>query len=242
METKRSCIIIDDEPKAISVLSNIISKIPELDLKASFDNPLEALVRIADINPDIVFSDIEMPHRNGFELVDEIRMMGLKPFIVFTTGYDQYAIKAIKKHAMDYLLKPITKSDILLLLTRANFLYNKDTRDESNKATNGKIRFNTLSGFYVIEVSNIAYVQADGNYSELHMKNGAKKLVTSNLARTESLLVNFPFKRIGRSLIINIDCLTQVDRKHAICILDTGTEQIKLPINRKKIKELSELF
>ena len=242
MEKTTTCIIIDDEPKAVQVLSGVISKVTELDLKAAYTSPLEALLEIRELNPDIVFTDVEMPIKNGFELVDEIRLMGLNPYIVFTTGYDQYAIKAIKKQAIDYLLKPITRSDILSLMARSNYRFDVRNSTESQESTNGRIRFNTLSGFYVIEVSQIAYVEADGNYSELHMKSGAMKLVTSNLARTESLLTNYQFKRIGRSLVINIDCLTQVDRKHGLCILDTGKDIIKLPINRKNIRELANLF
>ncbi len=240
MTVNKTCVILDDEPKAVSVLSSIIENIDELELLATFTNPYDALVQMPHLNPDVLFCDIDMPGKNGFEVVDEIRIMTLNPVVVFTTGYDQFAVKAIKKQAYDYLLKPITKTDILSFLARFNAL-------TSNKKTgpsvgDGKLKFNTLNGFYVIEVSKIAFVKADGNYSELHLMGGDYKLVTSNLARVESLLIEKNFRRIGRSLIINIDFLTQVDRKHCQCILDTGKDTIKLPINRKRIKDLGELF
>ena len=242
MSTPLNCIIIDDEPKAVSVLSSLIKRIDDLNEVGRFTDPYLALSQVEELNPDLIFVDIEMPHKNGFEVVDAIRLMGLKPTFVFTTGYDQFAVKAIKKQAFDYLLKPITQSDILELITRIKH-YNKLAKSNLNKyPSNGRLRFNTLNGFYVVEVEEVAYVKADGNYSELHMRDGSSKLVTSNLARIEGLLSSVVFCRIGRSIIINTDFLTQVDRRRGNCILNTGQGDVVLPISKKRIKDLANMF
>jgi len=241
------CVVLDDEPKAVQVLAAYINEIPELKLLETFINPFEALVKLPKLSPELIFVDIEMPEKNGFDFLDEVRLLGLnpEPDIVFTTGYDQFAVKAIKKQAFDYLLKPVSRIDILELLTR------KNQRDKQELTTNGhnqtengtgKLRFNTLNGFYVIEIRNVTYVMADGNYSILYLKDGDSKLVTSNLAKVESLLIGHQFQRISRSIIINITFLTQVDRKQGVCILNAGSGIIKLPINRKNIKELASKF
>ncbi len=235
-----SCVVIDDESKAVSVISSIIQGIAELDLKQAFTDPCEALMRIPDIQPEIIFVDIDMPVKNGFELMDDLRLLGLKARFVFTTGYDEFALKAIKKQAFDYLLKPIDKSSILELLARSRT--QTDYNRPVHRQTNGRIRFNTLNGFFVIEKEEILYVQADGNYSELYLRDGSSKLITFNLAKIESLLDSMSFKRIGRSTIINIDFLTQVDRRNGVCILKTQAGVVKLSITKKNIKELGELF
>ncbi|MEA1876948.1 MAG: LytTR family DNA-binding domain-containing protein [Bacteroidota bacterium] len=236
----QKCVIVDDEPKAISVLSSLISGISELNLLASFSDPCEALSQIEDLNPDLLFVDIEMPQKNGFELVDSIRLMGLDPKIIFTTGYDQFAVKAIKQQAYDYLLKPVTRSEILEVLSRSKHDNNKN--GEKSKVRSGRLRFNTLNGFFVVEIEQVVYIKADGNYSEMHMRNGSRKLITSNLARIEALLDSKVFCRIGRSLIVNTDYLTQVNRRKGLCILKTGDTDVALPISRKWIRKLGEMF
>lgn len=234
------CVVIDDEPKAVSVITSLITDIPDLELLASFTDPRIALTQIEELNPEMLFLDIEMPHKNGFEVLDSIRLMNLKPHVVFTTGYDEFAVKAIKKQAFDYLLKPITQSDILELLVRSK--HQTRLNIDSSIPSQSRLKFNTLNGFYVVEIENIVYIQADGNYSELFMGDGNSRLITSNLAKIEILLDKKIFCRIGRSIIVNVDYLTQVDRRNGLCILNTNNEEVKLPINRKKIKELANMF
>ena len=162
-------------------MSALIAKVSDLELLETFTDPNLALTKVEELNPDIVFVDIEMPNKNGFEVIDQVRILGLKPTFNFTTGYDQFAVKAIKKEAFDYLLKPVTQSDIFDIITRLKHIKNigaPESRDLS-----GRLKFNTLNGFYVVEVEDVVFVKADGNYSELHMYDGTPKLVTSNIAR-----------------------------------------------------------
>lgn len=222
-------------------MASLIRKVNDLTLMDTFTDPNLALTQVEELKPDIIFVDIEMPHKNGFEVVDQVRILGLKPTFVFTTGYDQFAVKAIKKEAFDYLLKPVTLSDILDIITRLKHQGNQTTLKESRGA-NGRLKFNTLNGFYIVEIEEVVYIQADGNYSELHMFDGTSKMVTSNLARVVDLLDARIFKRIGRSLIINTRFLTQVDRRVGKCTLHIGESEITLPISKKRIKDLADMF
>lgn len=106
----------------------------------------------------------------------------------------------------------------------------------------GKLRFNTLQGFYIFEITDIVFVKADGNYCEIHTNDGQNKLITSNLAHIESLLIPHHFNRIGRSYLINVRFLVQVDRKKGTCVLRFDHTQIELPVNKARIKTLAEMF
>lgn len=240
MSIPLKCVIVDDEPKAISVLSSLISKISDLDLLASFSDPCEALSQIEDLNPDLLFVDIEMPHKNGFELVDSVRLMGLDPRIIFTTGYNQFAIKAIKQQAFDYLLKPISSVDILELLARGK--HYKKVNETKSTVVNSRLKFNTLNGFFVVEIDEVVYIKADGNYSNLHLSDGSSKLITSNLARIEMQLDKKLFCKISRSILVNINYLNRVNRRNGLCILKGDKLEVSLPISKKRIRILGDMF
>lgn len=105
-----------------------------------------------------------------------------------------------------------------------------------------RCRFNTLKGFFLQEVSQILYVRANGNYSDIYLKDGTLKLVTHTLSATEELLGSIGFKRVGRSLMINLNYLTQVDKQSGQCVLDLPGRTINLSLSNKHMKDLSELF
>lgn len=106
----------------------------------------------------------------------------------------------------------------------------------------GRCRFNTLKGFFLQDLSEILYVKAHGNYSDLHLCGGRKRLVTHTLAVTEDLLDGLGFQRVGRSVMINLNYLAQVDRQSGECILVCQDERIVIPLTHRHIKELSLMF
>lgn len=112
------CFIIDDEIEALKRLGTLLSKIPEVKVVGIIQNPEEALVEIKAKKPDIVFLDVEMPRMSGFDVVTEIKTNGLRTTIIFVTGYNQYAIKAMKASAFDYLLKPVDIDELKECLNR----------------------------------------------------------------------------------------------------------------------------
>lgn len=240
MSISLKCVIVDDESKAISVLTSLISGISELNLLASFSDPCEALSQIEGLNPDLLFVDIEMPHKNGFELVTAIRLMGLDPKIIFTTGYNEFAVKAIKQQAFDYLLKPISRMDILELLARSK--HHRQANSAKGNVVNSRLKFNTLNGFYIVEINEVVYIKADGNYSNLYLSDGSSKLITSTLAKIEVQLEKAVFCRISRSILVNINYLIRVNRRNSLCILKGDILEVSLPISKKRIRILGEMF
>jgi DNA-binding LytR/AlgR family response regulator len=106
----------------------------------------------------------------------------------------------------------------------------------------GKLQFNTLHGFFLIELSDIVYVKADGNYSIVHLKDGSNKVITMNLGQIEERLTGFRFFRMDRSLVINLQSLIFVNRKDRYCTVDYNGSTVDFSIKRSRIKQLVEMF
>lgn len=113
-----SCILIDDEKDALDRLANLLAKNNRIEVKAKETNPENAVKLVAEYRPELVFTDVEMPGRTGFDVVREIRNAGFNPNFIFVTAYNQYAIKAIRNAAFDYLLKPVDIDELNEALTR----------------------------------------------------------------------------------------------------------------------------
>jgi len=242
MEKALRCIVVDDEPKAVSLMLNLVSSIHGMEVAGSYTNSNEALAGIMMLKPDVLFVDIQMPLKNGLDLARNVFENGLHPYCVFTTGYDQYAIEAIKNNAFDYLLKPVDRNDLLAVQARILGQINLEPNSPQNPGGFQKFRFNTLHGFVLINVYDIVYIKANGNYSELHLSNGESKIVTLKLIEIEKMELPTSLIRTGRSYIINTDYLTQVDRKNGSCILKYNDIVASVPINRNGIKLLTDIY
>ena len=155
-------------------------------------------------HPDVIFLDIEMPVINGFSLIERVKKLDFK--IVFTTAYDQYAIKAIKFSAFDYLLKPISKDDLILVADRLNKENNQPNFENQlnvllqqiNQSQNDqiKITIRTSEGMIFPYVKNIIRVESSSNYSTIFFEGGKKLLVSKTLKEFEELLTPYNFLRI----------------------------------------------
>jgi len=245
MLEKIKILIVDDEPEARDILENLLGEIDGIEIVAKANNVETGVEAIIKYSPDIVLLDIQMPKQNGFELIHEIRDINLKPTIVFVTAYNEYAIDAIKHSAFDYLLKPVKLTDLQKTLLR----YNKEkTQQETtqqhltllDEIKKSKLRFNTRSGFILIDINEIVYCQAQGSYTLICKKNKNTELITTHLSQIEELLEGEQFFRIGRSTIINLNHLTKVDHKQRKCTIELGSDEVELSISRKYFGELEE--
>ncbi len=106
----------------------------------------------------------------------------------------------------------------------------------------GRCRFNTLKGFFLQDLAQITHVTAKGNYSLIHLVSGEQKLVTQTLASTQGAIEKYGFERIGRSIMINLNYLSQVDRSKGVCVLDFPSGSLKVELSNRHIKKLSDLF
>lgn len=126
---KLNCILIDDEQEALDRLESLLIKFDFVNVLEKFYNPEEAVEKIVEQKPDLVFVDVEMPRKTGFDIIEEVRKQNVNPKFIFVTGYNQYAIKAIRAAAFDFLVKPI---DIDELKDALNRFYESQIRNTTN--------------------------------------------------------------------------------------------------------------
>lgn len=250
MDTKKiRTLIVDDEQEGRDLLSNLLKNYPEVEILASCENADKALIAINYYLPDLVFLDIQMPVKNGFELLEDMKNLKIThPEFVFVTAYDKYALKAIKNSAFDFILKPIdidelgkTINKFKVKEAKSDFLNKIDLLFE-NYSISKKIKFNTRTGFITINPNDILYCMAEGNYTLLCSITSKDEIITNNIGLLETILPLKMFFRISRSHIINVNYLMSVNRKTKTCIIKSDKHQKELQISGDKIKDLENLF
>ncbi|HZY24661.1 MAG TPA: LytTR family DNA-binding domain-containing protein [Bacteroidales bacterium] len=246
MEQKLNALIVDDEENARILLTKLLEEtfyFNEIRAAASVD---EAYIELGQFDPDIIFLDIKMPGRDGFSFIEDLPEDYKKYKIVFVTAFDQYALKAIKNQAFDYLLKPLSRKELKQCLDR--FIERKMEDSGNNSSVRmvevgGKItriRVNTRSGTLFINPSDILFCKAEGNYTTV-MAGKKPYLCSMNLGKLEGLLPKDGFIRVGRSHIINFEYITMLDRKESTIILTRDSETVKVKIPRQHLKDLDIL-
>ncbi|MBN9314065.1 MAG: DNA-binding response regulator [Chryseobacterium sp. 39-10] len=233
-------IIIDDEKHGIITLEHLISELPEVELVASAQDSTAAKSLIEKHRPDIVFLDIEMPVMNGFEVLKQFDTLPFK--VIFTTAYDQYAIKALKMNALDYLLKPISAEDLeesILKYKSSEMQVSREQIAQVHQFVNGKIpdtlALSTQQGQIFIKTENISYLEADGSYTHIVMSDKTKHLASKPLSNFEDILQdNALFFRAQKSFIINLKNIRQYIRGEGGDIMMEDGKNIALSRNKKQ--------
>jgi two-component system, LytTR family, response regulator len=210
-------IIIEDEKPARELIQFYAKDIPGLDIIGEYDNGFSGLKGINELKPDLVFLDIQLPKINGFELLE---ILDEQPHIIFTTAFDEYAIQAFEKNAVDYLLKPFSKERFLEAVNKTMQRMEAGSPPEVDKNllqadTPQKeylIRIVMKSGqkVHVIPVEEIIFIEAQDDYVMVHTLSG-KHLKQATMKGYEQNLDPEKFIRIHRSFIINIDFITGIN-------------------------------
>jgi two-component system LytT family response regulator len=209
-----TALIVDDDIKNIKVLKALVEEFcPQVIIVGEANNARDAIQLIHQKKPMLVFLDIEMPYGNGFEVLDE-----LKPFdfeVVFITAYDNYAIKAFKYSALDYLLKPVNIEELQAAVRKVEKqMQSKDTNlkmeaflnnVKSNKAELQKIAVPGMEGLTFIEIKNIIRCESDGNYTHIYLLQKQKLTSSRNIKEFEELLPDSIFFRIHNSHLVNLN-------------------------------------
>ena len=241
-------IIIDDEPCAIANLALLLEAYPNIELVATVTNSLLAVDLIHKSQPGVVFLDIEMPEKTGFEIARELLEAGDSPAIIFATGFDKFAIEAIRHAAFDFLVKPINPEELKHAIDRLHQAPSKPTQVEQlarlveRTLSKPKLKISSTSGFNLINPQDIIYIQADWNYSELFFGEGKSELATMNIGLLEESLPENDFFRISRSLIINVNYLTKVNRKKREALLIKDGKEYTFPIPLLNIRKLERFL
>ena len=207
------CIAIDDEPLALRQLTSYISKIPYLELAATFNNALEAQQMLTGQSVDLIFVDINMPDLSGVEFV---RSLVDRPMVIFTTAYSEYAVEGFKLDAVDYLLKPFSFADFSRSAGKANSLYElrHNQRAGVPEATPEALpkdkEYISVKADYkvsLVKISDIVYLESEGEYVRMHLADGTTITTLFRLKNMEAALPSDMFMRVHRSYIVNLRCI-----------------------------------
>jgi two-component system, LytTR family, response regulator len=244
MPHKLNALIVDDEVSARNLLNQLLIELKLFKEIKQARSVSSAVTELNNFDPDIIFLDINMPGRDGFSFIDELPRKKKNPGIVFVTAFDQYAIKAIKNQAFDYLLKPVDRNELRqCVLKFIAMRIAQDQPEETKEESSGKIsriKINTRSGTIFINPSSILYCRADGNYTTIC--TGEKQhLCSMNLGKVEEILLDHGFIRIGRSHIINPEYVTMLDRRESTLTIEREGESVKLKIPRQHLKDLDKI-
>jgi two-component system, LytTR family, response regulator len=235
-------LIVDDESKAREILQfHLETNVPEVSKIACAADVQEALRLIHAFQPDLVFLDIVMPHRNGFDLLNTLNDWDFD--VVFTTAHDQYAIKAIRFSALDYLLKPIDPDELCAAVARhlekrkdrpqQRFLYRNFMDNlRAPRENEFKLAIPTLDGTYFFRTPEIIRCQADRNYTVFHLTEQRRFISSKTLGEYEEILGVQGFLRVHKSHLVNLDFIDDFLGKDFIRLRDNT--EIEVARRRKE--------
>lgn len=233
-------IIIDDEKTSCDTLSGLIKRYCEnVTIVAMADGYKSGIKAIHEHKPDVVFLDIQMPDGSGFQVLEDVKEVNFE--VIFTTAYDQYAIKAIKYSALDYLLKPIIPSDLVNALQKVEQKRNVSDMSSNikvllenikTKSASKKIVLSTSEKIHVVETDDIVRCESDDYYTRFFFKDGKTLLISKTLKETEQLLGELDFLRPHKSHLVNIKYIKGFLKNDGGSIL--LSDGSKVPVSRRK--------
>jgi len=236
-------IIVDDEKNSCEALQILINDCcPELHLVAICYSAEEALQKINSLHPQLVFLDIEMPNMNGFQLLEQLSRIDFE--LIFTTSYDQYAIKAIKFSALDYLLKPVDREElqkaVQKVLKKVNGSISQQLEILLQKVNHPavsvkRIALPTMQGLELVEINSIISCSSNSNYTEFYLADKKKILVSRTLKEIEELLEGYAFMRVHNSHIANLNAITKYIKGEGGYLIMTDGSSVDVSRSRKEI-------
>ena len=236
---KYKVFVIDDEHDATENIVGILRGFNDLvEISGVSNYPVESVLEVKELKPDIIFLDIEMPNMNGFEFLNHFENHAFE--VVFLTAFNQYAVNAFRKNAVDYLLKPLTKQDCKIALEKAidkikgKIINNTDFKQFLSDvvgAYSNKIAIVGRDGINYIKTSDIVYVKADESYSILNT-SGAKFISSRHLSSIKKQLFNDTFLQVHQSFIINLDHVKMYNKRENYILMSNG-DQVKVARRNK---------
>jgi two-component system, LytTR family, response regulator len=235
-------IIIDDEPASMEALRLKIERVSdEIDVVTTFYSAKDALKSIESLEPDLVFLDIEMPEIDGFTFLEHFPNRNFE--VIITTAHDHYAIRAVRQNAIDFLLKPVSISELHEAIDRLKLKIKAKQKSEKGaipklNAQFDKIPVPSMRGLVFVPIKEILYLSSEGNYTTIHLESKQKLVSSRNLGDYESILEQLHFFRIHHSTIINLTQIREyLKGEGGSVILTDGTE---LDVSKRRKKEFLE--
>ncbi|HZM16746.1 MAG TPA: response regulator [Candidatus Krumholzibacteria bacterium] len=244
--TRLRALLVDDEELARTVLRELLATHADIEVAGECANGFEAVKAVSELQPDLVFLDIQMPKLNGFEVLE---LLDRDVAVVFVTAYDQYALRAFEVHAVDYLLKPFGEERLAAALIEARRRLQAQERlpvaalaaAARPQGPLERILIRDGARVHILSVEHIDYVEAQDDYVLFH-SGGKKYMKHETLANLETQLDAKRFVRIHRSYLLHIERLSRVEpyaKDSRVAILQDGT---KLPVSRAGYTRLSTLL
>lgn len=210
-------ILIDDERLARNELKKLLSEFPEIEVIAEAANAEEGIERIDTLNPDLVFLDIQMPGKSGFDMLAELDKL---PHVIFTTAYDEYALKAFEVNALDYLLKPVEPKRLADAIQKLHLQEEKEVYHNPNNANSNNNRIMLVDDAQVfvkdgercwfVKLNEIRLFESVGNYAKVYFANN-KPLILKSLNALEERLDEKTFFRANRKHIVNLRMIEKIE-------------------------------
>jgi two-component system LytT family response regulator len=235
-------IIIDDELYCCETIATFLEGINDIQIMAQCSNGIEGIEAIQKHKPDVVFLDVEMPKMNGFEMLQKLPSIQFE--IIFTTSYDQYALKAIQLSAIDYLLKPIDEDELLHAIEKVRRRSNNPLSQQLEILMQrlaepiskiSKIALPTMDGLEMASIDSIIYCESDSNYTIVHLKNATKIVVSKTLKEVDELLVDYSFVRVHRSYLVNINEVEKYKKGDGGYLILSNGSSVDVSKNRKEL-------
>lgn len=248
---KTRAIILDDEISSLETLSwKLANYCPDVEVMATFDNPVEAIEYIRKDPPDLLFLDIEMPMLNGFDVLEELGDKATFE-VIFITAYDQFGIQAVRSSALDYLLKPVQNKELQSAIER----YKKRKLQQiSGGQINGllenveamrsgkhpKIALATKESIEFVAPDEIILCTSDSNYTMIYLVDGRKKLLSKTLKDVEEMLTPYQFYRPHHSHLINLNMVREIIRGDGGYLVMKNNMEV--PISKSRRDQLMKLL
>jgi two-component system LytT family response regulator len=241
-------ILIDDEPLARSIVAEYLQHYPTISIVQECGDGFEGVKAIAQHQPDLIFLDVQMPKINGFEMLE---LLDNPPAVIFTTAFDEYAMKAFETHAVDYLLKPFSKDRFDKAIKKWMEKYEKHEAKNDAQSLVGtsaplpeqhnRVVVKTGSKIKIIPILEIQYLEADDDYVKIHTSEGSF-LKKKTMGFFEDVLDKTQFVRVHRSYIIQIQQVTRIEpyeKENHLAILKSGA---KIPISKSGYPKLKSIL
>ncbi|HQQ95357.1 MAG TPA: LytTR family DNA-binding domain-containing protein [Bacteroidia bacterium] len=239
-------ILVDDEPRGLNALKTLIDRYcPELRVVSTCLSSIDSVEQINTYHPEIVFLDINMPEMNGFDVLNQLEWKGFH--LIFTTAHQEYALKALKANALDYLLKPIDRFELAEAVARikqkARIESQVNNFQKYEKFLNGlhleahkKVHVHSRISIDTLDPDQIVYLESKSNYTQIHLENEASVLSSKTLKDYENILCDqrAHFMRVHHSFIINLRKVSRYIKSNEIVIM--RNEQ-KVPIAKSRKEE-----
>lgn len=243
--TKIKSVIVEDEKVAREVLKNYLSKYcPQIEVVGEAENIKEAVPLLHEVQPQLVFLDVEMPFGNAFDVLEACKDLRFET--IFVTAFSEYSLKALNQSAAYYLLKPISIEELIVAVNKVQHQIANHEIFDRNKIIVENFRetqpekkqviLPTLEGFEVVKMEDIVRLRGNGNFSDIYLSNGSKKMVCRFLKHFSEILP-YPFMRVHKSHIININFVKSYNKGGFVTLFDNSEIEISSTYKEEFLKK-----